>query len=90
MGKNRHVNWLDEADPNLRLAAVVNDKGIPLSDETTLDPDNPVRYYFAILDLINTKNFKSDIKWISKALSISEVKIEEAISKLKKSGIYNS
>lgn len=39
-------------------------------------------YYFAILSLAETEDFVSDVKWISKRLNVSKIKIEKALQKL--------
>jgi uncharacterized protein (TIGR02147 family) len=43
-------------------------------------------YHFAILSLMDTKDFQADPKWISKRLNISVLEATEALSRLKKVG----
>ena len=40
----------------------------------------PKWYFFAILDLFNLKNFRSDPKWMAKRLNLSVSKIQSALS----------
>jgi len=44
-------------------------------------------YHFAIMDLVTTKDFKSDPKWIAKRLSLRPLEVEVAIGRLIKVGI---
>jgi uncharacterized protein (TIGR02147 family) len=44
-------------------------------------------YHFAIMDLVTTKNFKSDSKWIAKRLSLRPLEVELAIGRLIKVGL---
>ena len=41
-------------------------------------------YHFAIIELINLKNFKGDVSWISKNLFITESETLDAIDRLKR------
>ena len=41
-------------------------------------------HYFAILNLIHTKDFQSDVQWISSRLGLSNKKVEEALELLKR------
>ena len=44
-------------------------------------------YHYGILQLIKTKKFKNDPKWISKRLKIRPIDVELAIERLKRMGI---
>lgn len=44
-------------------------------------------YHFAIMDLVTTKDFRSDPKWIAKRLSLRPLEVEMAIARLIKVGI---
>ncbi|MES2768584.1 MAG: TIGR02147 family protein [Bdellovibrionota bacterium] len=40
-------------------------------------------YHFALIDLMDTKDFKNDTQWMAKRLGISKVEVEVALSRLK-------
>ncbi|MGE3609569.1 MAG: DUF4423 domain-containing protein [Bacteriovoracaceae bacterium] len=44
-------------------------------------------YHFAILNLIKTKDFKSDVNWIAERLALTPKKVEGAIERLKRVGL---
>ncbi len=44
-------------------------------------------YHFAILELTHLKIFKPNIKWVARALAISEKEAEEAVIRLEKMGL---
>lgn len=44
-------------------------------------------YHFAILDLTTTKNFHSNISWISKRLGLKTIEVEHALDRLVKVGL---
>lgn len=41
-------------------------------------------YHYAILELIQTKDFVPDVKWVASALGIARSQVEEAVNRLKK------
>lgn len=41
-------------------------------------------YHYAILELIATKNFKPDVKWVAKTLGLQVILVEAAIERLKR------
>jgi len=90
---------LSENEKQALLNATMQESGLDLQVKSKLDRRDLTDlseeqftviadwYHFAIMDLVTTKDFKSDPKWIAKRLSLRPLEVEMAIERLIKVGI---